>query len=150
MLLQLCIKRDKFFETEFFPFLGQLLGLWELIFYQNLDFSNFLYKICFLKPEPVGAKFVWVEPELERKKNWSQSRGKMTRLRNTSIQPNNLFRLLAPLTLIRVASKPTLMEWLVGILIPADVGLLIPTDVGILIPTPQCHSFGTVKNGKNA
>ena len=83
-------------------------------------------------------------------KNWSQSRGKMTRFRNTSIQPNNLFRLLASLTLIRVASKPTLMEWLVGILIPADVGLLIPTDVGILIPTPQCHSFGTVKNGKNA
>ena len=38
---------------------------------------------------------------------------------------------------------------------PADskgvaVGILIPTDVGLLIPTPQCPSFGTVKNGKNA
>ena len=31
------------------------------------------------------------------------------------------------LTLIRVASQPTLKEWLVGILIPTDVGLLIPT-----------------------
>ena len=153
------MRLSKSIFSKFFPFLGQLLGLWELIFYQNLDFSNFLYKICFLKPEPVGAKFVWVEPELERKKNWSQSRGKMTRLRNTSIQPNNLFRLLAPLTLIRVASKPTLMAWLVGILIltevglliPTDIGILIPTDVGILIPTPQCHAFGfgTVKIGKN-
>ena len=33
------------------------------------------------------------------------------------------------LTLIRVASQPTLKEWLVGILIPTDVGLLIPTTV---------------------
>ena len=46
------------------------------------------------------------------------------------------------LTLIRVASQPTLKGWLVGI--------LIPTDVGLLIPNPQCHAFGTVKNGKNA
>ena len=38
------------------------------------------------------------------------------------------------LTLIRVASQPTLKEWLVGI--------LIPTDVGLLIPTTQCHAFG--------
>ena len=45
------------------------------------------------------------------------------------------------LTLIRVASQPTLKEWLAGI--------LILTDVGLLIPTPQCHTFGTVKNGKN-
>ena len=50
---------------------------------------------------------------------------------------------MSPLTLIRVASQPTLKEWLVGILIPTD-------DVGLLLPTTQCHAFGTVKNGKNA
>ena len=49
-------------------------------------------KICFLELEPVGAKFLWVEPEPKfftwsqsRKKNWSRSRGKMARLRNTAI-----------------------------------------------------------------
>ena len=48
------------------------------------------------------------------------------------------FRLLNKgLTLIRVASQPTLKERLVGI--------FIPTDVGLLIPTPQFHAFGTVK-----
>ena len=45
------------------------------------------------------------------------------------------------LTLIRVASQSNIKEWLVCILIPTYVGLLI---------TPQCHAFGTVKNGKNA
>ena len=61
--------------------------------------------------------------------------------RTSSFKQGTCFFLLT-LTLIRVASQPTLKEWLVGI--------LIPTDVGLLIPTTQCHTFGTVKNGKNA
>ena len=51
----------------------------------------FCVKICFLEPEPVRAELLWIEPEpifftcsWSRKKNiWSQSPGKMVRLRNT-------------------------------------------------------------------
>ena len=42
---------------------------------------------------------------------------------NFSMLCNHLSIFMTMLTLIRVASQPTLKEWLVGILIPTDVGL---------------------------